>query len=107
MTVILTDYILEEVERNMETKWPHKMEEWRDLRMLLFDSEHEYADIDDLKRMDLSSAPIIRDPKDQPVVYFGLLTQPDILITGDKDFQDIKEALPVMKPAEFRIKYMG
>ncbi|PTM51714.1 hypothetical protein C8J48_3767 [Desmospora activa DSM 45169] len=109
MTVILTDYILEEVERNMETKWPHKMEKWRDLRMLLFDSEHEYADIDDLKRMDLSSAPIIRDPKDQPVVYFGLLTQPDILITGDKDFQDdhIKEALPVMKPAEFRIKYMG
>jgi hypothetical protein len=56
--------------------------------------------------MDLSKAPVIRDSKDQPVVYFGMFTRPDI---GDKDFQDdhIKEALPIMKPAEFRIKYMG
>lgn len=109
MAVIITDYVLGEVERNMETKWPHKMQEWQDLRMFLFDSEHEYADIEDLRQMDLSGAPIIRDPKDQPIVYFGVLTKPDILITGDKDFQDdrIKEALPIMKPAEFRIKYMG
>ncbi|WP_268234905.1 PIN domain-containing protein [Marinithermofilum abyssi] len=109
MTVVITDYVLGEVKRNMVTKWPHKMEEWQDLRMLLFDSEHEYVDIEDLRQMDLSKAPVIRDSKDQPVVYFGMLTKPDILLTGDKDFQDdhIKEALPIMKPAEFRIKYMG
>lgn len=109
MTIILTDYVLGEVERNMETKWPHKMQNWQNLRMLLFDSEHEYADIEDLRQMDLSQAPVIRDPKDQPIVYFGVLSKPDILITGDKDFQEehIKEALPILKPAEFRIKYMG
>jgi predicted nucleic acid-binding protein len=109
MTVVITDYVLGEVKRNIKAKWPHKMEEWQDLRMLLFDSEHEYADIEDLRQMDLSKAPVIRDSKDQPVVYFGMLTKPDILLTGDKDFQDdhIKEALPIMKPAEFRIKYMG
>lgn len=109
MTLIITDYVLGEVDRNMETKWSQKTGDWQDLRMLLFDSKHEYANIDDLRQADLSKAPIIRDPKDQPVVYFGILTKPDILITGDKDFQDdhIKEALPIMKPAEFRIRYMS
>lgn len=36
MTIILTDYVLGEVERNMETKWPHKMQNWQNLPQLRF-----------------------------------------------------------------------
>jgi predicted nucleic acid-binding protein len=51
---------------------------------------------------------IIRDPKDKIIVSDALITEADILITGDKDFFDRKYGnLEILKPAEFMEKYIN
>lgn len=44
----------------------------------------------------------IRDIKDYPVLYTAIIEDVDILITGDKDFNDIDIEKPeIMTPTEF------
>ena len=48
----------------------------------------------------------IRDDKDYMVLYTAILSDVDILITGDKDYKDIEiERLEILTPKEFLEKY--
>ena len=49
----------------------------------------------------------IRDVKDYPVLYTAIIEDVDILITGDKDFEDIDIEKPqILTPAEFMEEYL-
>jgi len=49
----------------------------------------------------------IRDAKDYPVLYTAIVEDVDILVTGDKDFADIKIEKPeILTPAGFMAKYL-
>lgn len=49
----------------------------------------------------------IRDSNDYPVLYSAITNDIDILITGDKDFQDIDiDCLEILTPTEFIQKYL-
>jgi len=49
----------------------------------------------------------IRDSKDYPVLYTAIIEDVDVLVTGDKDFVDIKIDRPeILTPAAFISKYM-
>jgi putative PIN family toxin of toxin-antitoxin system len=50
--------------------------------------------------------PDIRDKKDRPLIAAAILSDIDILITGDKDFYSVDMERPlVLKPADFLEKY--
>ena len=45
--------------------------------------------------------------KDYPVLYTAILEDVDVLITGDKDFEDVDVERPeIMTPGEFDLVYM-
>ena len=49
----------------------------------------------------------IRDMKDYPVLYTAILEDVDILITGDRDFEDVDVERPeIMTPGEFVKQYI-
>jgi putative PIN family toxin of toxin-antitoxin system len=52
--------------------------------------------------IDPSIFPIIRDPKDTPILASAILAGSDILLTGDKDFQDLDIEKPlIFTPSEY------
>ena len=49
----------------------------------------------------------IRDSNDYPVLYTAIISDVDILITGDKDFEDVDIQKPeILTPTKFFEKYM-
>ncbi len=49
----------------------------------------------------------IRDPNDEAVLYSAIVAEVDVLITGDKDFADVRIEKPeILTPAAFMTKYM-
>jgi predicted nucleic acid-binding protein len=49
----------------------------------------------------------IRDISDAPILYTAIIEGVDVLITGDKDFDDVEVEKPViMTVAEFENEYM-
>ena len=48
------------------------------------------------EKIDEKEYPEIRDIKDLPVLVSAILSDSDILITGDKDFEDIKIEKPLI-----------
>jgi predicted nucleic acid-binding protein len=58
--------------------------------------------------MNTSLYPKIRDIDDFPVLVAAIESNVDILITGDKDFDEIKIDRPrIMKPRKFADEYMN
>ena len=54
------------------------------------------------KKIDEKKYPKIRDIKDLPVLVSAILSDSDILITGDKDFEDVKIDKPlIFTPAAY------
>ena len=48
----------------------------------------------------------IRDKNDYPIIYAAIVDQIDILVTGDKDFFDVKVDRPlIVTPADFLANY--
>ena len=53
-------------------------------------------------KIDEKKYPKIRDIKDLPVLVSAILSDSDILLTGDKDFEDIKIDKPlIFTPAKY------
>lgn len=96
--LILCSYSLNEVSRVLKQKFPGKMTEW-DYMLTSFDFELAYTP-EELSTFD---APYIRDPADLPILVSALVAEPDILVTGDKDFftPEIQEYFAVYTPADF------
>ena len=100
-TLVLSSYIIQELEEVTEKKFANKK---KAMAKFLFNLpyELEYTPSTILDEKSLS----IRDIKDVPVLYSAIIADVDILITGDRDFEDINIEKPeIMTPNEFLKKY--
>ncbi len=54
----------------------------------------------------MEGIPDIRDDKDKPILASAIIENVDVLISGDKDFNDIEIDRPeILTPSEFLEKY--
>jgi predicted nucleic acid-binding protein len=60
-----------------------------------------------LDKIDNKNYPKIRDDKDLPVLVNAIESKVDLLITGDKDFDDVTIEKPkIIKPRKYIDEYM-
>lgn len=95
----LPAYVIDEARAVIRRKWPSRHHTLEDFLTSL---DYETAEI-------INTPPglfEIRDPKDYPILYFAIQNKTDILVTGDKDFLDVRVEHPdIMTPAEFVAHY--
>ncbi|MBQ2275685.1 MAG: putative toxin-antitoxin system toxin component, PIN family [Lachnospiraceae bacterium] len=98
--LVLSSYIVEELKEVVKRKFPNKIGV---IDSLLAKMSYEYVYTPDLIDETLFE---IRDVKDYPVLYTAILEDVDILVTGDRDFGEVKVEKPkIMIPSEFVRKY--
>jgi len=88
--------VVDELKAVAQRKFPNKA---KAIEALLAKMSYEYVytpdSVDD-------TAVSIRDKKDYPVLHTAMLEDIDILITGDKDFEDVDIEKPeILTPSEF------
>ena len=89
--VIISSYSISECERVFDKKFPNNKEYLKQF----FDSlDFElYETPNNIKQ---EKYPKIRDSKDLPILVSAILSDADILLTGDKDFSGINMAKPLI-----------
>ena len=98
--LVLSSYVIQEFKDVVNRKFPQKS---GDIEILLSKIRYEYVRTPDVIDQSLFS---IRDAKDYPVLYTAILENVDILITGDRDFEDIKIDKPqILTPTAFIKNY--
>ena len=90
-TVIISSYTKKECEDVFKKKFPLKKE----LLDIFFDGI-SFEEFKSPEEIDEQQYPKIRDIKDLPVLASAILSDSDILITGDKDFEDVKIDKPLI-----------
>ena len=96
-TVIIASYIKEECKEVFEKKFPLKKEQ-----LNIFFNGIRFEEFKTPEKIDEKKYPKIRDIKDLPVLVSAILSDSDILITGDKDFEDVKIDKPlIFTPAAY------
>ncbi len=90
-TVVISSYSLLECDAVFARKFPDKKAA---LEVFLADTEFELFQTPDA--FTESNFPTIRDPKDLPILASAVLADVDILLTGDKDFQDLSLKKPLV-----------
>lgn len=98
--LVLSSYVVEELKSVVRRKFPKKEPV---IEKLLLMMSYEYVYTPDDMKGNLFS---IRDVKDYPVLYTAIIEDIDILITGDRDFEDIIDKPLIMTPKEFSDKYI-
>lgn len=99
--LVLSSYVVEELKSVIRRKFPQK-ERAVDKLLMMMSFEYVYTP----KEIE-SGLFDIRDVKDYPVLYTAIIEDVDILITGDKDFEDIDIEKPqILTPAEFMEEYL-
>ena len=94
--LVLSSFVAEELSLAVERKFPAKAAV---VDQLLSAMSYEFVYTP--QTMDRERF-AIRDSEDYPVLYTAMLEDVDILITGDKDFADVKVERPeILTPAEF------
>jgi putative PIN family toxin of toxin-antitoxin system len=95
--LLICSYTIDEVFRVVEKRFSEAQATWD---RLLMDMNFEL--IYTPKTIDFP-VPSIRDPKDEPIMASAILCQPDILISGDKDFhtEEIQEHFAIYTPGDF------
>jgi len=100
-TLVLSKYIIEETEKVFIEKFPKNMS---DLREFFGSIDYENYDI---SVTDYSKYPTMRDKNDLPILALAIESNADILITGDKDFDDVKIDKPIiLSPRKFGEKFL-
>lgn len=104
-SLIICSHIIEELHGVINLKFSDKKDSLEKfLSKLTYDFVYTPADINP------NNYPGIRDKNDLPILVSALVGGVDLIITGDKDFFDIKAAsdeLPVfMTPKEFIEKFL-
>lgn len=98
--LVLSSYIVEELKDVVNRKFPSKVEV---VDKLLANMNYEYVYTPDILDETLFE---IRDVKDYPVLYTAILEDVDIVVTGDRDFSEVKIGRPeILNPAEFVEQY--
>ena len=99
--LVLCQYILKELENVFKNKFTKRMEY---LRKFVRRLKYEFVNVDIINN---KKYPNIRDIDDLPVLANAIESKVDVLITGDKDFDDVIIDTPkIMKPREYIEKYM-
>lgn len=98
--LVLSSYVVEELKSVVTRKFPNKEQV---INKLLIAMSYEFV----YTPNDLEDGLFdIRDMKDYPVLYTAIIEDIDILITGDKDFNDLDIEKPeIMTPTEFIARY--
>ncbi|GGB38156.1 putative toxin-antitoxin system toxin component, PIN family [Virgibacillus dakarensis] len=96
--LVICSYSITEVSRVINKKFPNKVNIW-DQFLTTLEFELTYTPSDHRPY----SIPDIRDEKDIPILVSLVIAEPDILITGDKDFHtdEIKEYFTLYSPSDF------
>lgn len=81
-TPVVCDYIIDELHRKFEEKFPEKMIE---LEAFLYTALPAF-DIVTTPETVTDAEKAIRDPKDRPILRAALNAGADLFLTGDKDF---------------------
>ena len=100
-SLVICKYTLEELSEVFFKKFPKRVQYFYhfmdNLRYELVDYEVN----------DTGKYPKIRDPNDLPILINAIESKVDLLITGDKDFEEIDIEKPkIMKPREYEEKYI-
>ena len=100
--LILCKYTIDEIEDVFNEKFPHRLSEMKEFIRKI---PHEFFV---LSKIDDKKYPNLRDNDDLPVLANAIESKVDILITGDKDFDDISIKRPkIIKPRKYIDEYMG
>ena len=99
--IILCSYVIEELQNVLKEKFPNIKLTNIDEFLETFSFEFVYSPkIVDKKLFE------IRDNEDYLILHTAIVENVDILITGDKDFENIEiNNLEILKPSEFLNKY--
>jgi putative PIN family toxin of toxin-antitoxin system len=99
--LVLSTYVLDELAEVIRRKFKNKIGDMNEfLYNLPFEVYYTPQTIISEKSVE------IRDIKDYPVLYSSIMSDVDVLITGDKDFDDIDIEKPeILTPSEFMEKY--
>ena len=96
-TVIISSYTKEECKEVFEKKFPEKLKQLE----IFFDGIN-FEEFATPNKIDENKYPKIRDVKDLPVLVSAILSDSDILLTGDKAFEDLKIDKPlIFSPAKY------
>jgi putative PIN family toxin of toxin-antitoxin system len=99
--LVICQYTLNELKNVFKNKFPERIEY---LNKFIKKLKYELIDIE-IKHYE--NYPKIRDNDDMPLLACAIETKVDILITGDKDFDEVMIEIPkIMKPREYIEEYM-
>jgi len=99
-TLVLSKYTLREVEKVFDKKFQHKIIE---LKEFIRKTPYELFENSNPKH---NTYPNIRDIDDMSVLINAIESDVDLLITGDKDFDDVLIKKPkIMKPRRYIDEY--
>ena len=100
--LVLSQYTLDELKKVFQKKFPKRIEL---LNIFLEKLKYELVDI---KIKDHKKYPQIRDIKDTPLLANAIESKVNVLITGDKDFEEIiVEDLKIINPRKYIEKYIN
>lgn len=96
-TIVISSYVIEELKMVVAAKFSHKSGA---LDRFLTNLPFEFVYTPDI--IDPEKYPALRDNDDVPVLATAILEDVDILLTGDKDFENLGLERPaVLTPARF------
>lgn len=96
-TIIISSYIKEECFEVFRKKFPAKIDS-----LNRFFEGINYEDFKTPENFDEKNFPKIQDIKDLPVLVSAILSDSDIMLTGDKDFDNIKIDKPlIFSPTQY------
>ena len=99
--LVLCKYTLDELKEVFERKFSNRIEY---LNKFVEDLKYELID---MVITNYDNYPQIRDIDDMPLLAHAIEAKVDILITGDKDFDDIIIETPkIIKPRQYIEKYL-
>ena len=81
-TPVTCDYVIDELERKFQEKFPHRTTEMKAFLYSLMQSIQIVKTPTDVVEAESK----IRDPKDRPILRPALNSGADLFLTGDKDF---------------------
>lgn len=90
-TVIISSYTREECKEVFEKEFPTKMKQ-----LEIFFNGINFEEFATPDKIDRQKYPSMRDVKDLPILASAILSDSDILLTGDKDFADVKIDKPLI-----------
>ena len=100
--LVLSKYTIDEIEDVFNEKFPHRIAEMKDF---LQKTPYELFNFNEKGNKEY---PNIRDTDDLPVLVNAIESKVDLLITGDKDFDNVISERPkIIKPRKYIDEYMG